>query len=214
MPEIHFSNISLDKLLPQEEALKLRPVVQDEAFTQLVSSIRTTGILVPFMVMPVTSPRGSYTVLGGNRRLEAAKLAFKDAKEPNPTVPCEVLPGGLEAVDQIALSAMDNLHRQQLKPSELYALTKTLKKMGITTQSKQAKLLNVSEPYLSQIIAAGRVGRIQTGGPVKPRPSTSKASKEETFDCPKCHVKITRAWDEEAGTYIYQPTHERNASKA
>jgi ParB/RepB/Spo0J family partition protein len=208
-----FEWISLDKLTPQDEELKVRPVVKDEAFQQLVTSIKGTGFLNPFLVIPSLDVKGTYTVLGGNRRLEAAKDAYAGAKE-TPKIPCIVGPEKLEAMDQIVLAAMDNLHRENLTPSQLFYVTKTLSKMGIIQQKEQAKLLGVSSSYLSQVLTAGKAGRIQRGGPVRPRGSV--AARTETFTCPypKCGGKIERAWDEDAGTYTYSKAAEAHARRA
>lgn len=210
-----FQWIPLDKLVPQEEDLKVRPVAKDEAYGQLVNSIKTTGLVNAFLVTPAKMPKGLFVVLGGNRRLEAVKDAFaKNEAVPNPVVPCILTPEGMSALDQIVLAAIDNMHRENLSPSQVYATTKTLRKMGISTQEKVAKLLGVSPSYLSQVLSAGKAGRIQRGGPVRTRPSI--ATRTETFTCPypKCGGKIERAWDDEAGTYTYAKASEAHARRA
>lgn len=202
-----FEWISLSKLTPQEEDLKVRPVVVDEPFNQLVTSIKTTGLVSPFLVIPAKSPKGIYVVLGGNRRLMATQEAFRDnAKNPDPEIPCMVGPQGVSALDQIALAAIDNLHRKNFEPSEVYDIVKTLRKMGVTTQTKQAKLLGLSESYLSQIITAFRGG--STGRSLREEykakaKHTRTTERRETFPCPKCGSKIDRKWDDEESTFVY-----------
>lgn len=199
--------VPMDNLHPQEEDLKVRPVVKDDNFGVLVDSIKQKGIIDPFTVIP-TKPSGNYVVLGGNRRLEAAKMAFASRK--NVELPCVVGPENLSALDQLTFGTIENLVRENLTPSQVYDVSKRLKRMGITTQSKQAQALGISEPYLSQILTAGKQGRIQRGGPVVSRSSKGdgEVKRTETYSghCPKCKskLKVTREWDDKEKKYLWE----------
>lgn len=193
--------VPLDKLTPQEEALKVRPVVKDEAYLQLVESIKAKGLIDPFTVVPAKSPPGVYVVLGGNRRLEAAKEAFKNRKAVE--VPA-VIGEEMSALDQLATATIENIVRENMTPTQIYDVSRRLKKMGVTTQLKQAQVLGLSPGYLSQVLSAGRSGRIQQGGPVKTRPSM--ATRTETFICPnpKCKAKVSRIFDDDSKSFVYE----------
>ena len=199
--------IPMEKLTPQEENLKVRPVVKDENFAALVENVKSKGMIDPLTVIPAKSPPGVYVVLGGNRRFEACKVAFAGRK--NVELPCVVGPEGMSALDQLTIGTDENLIRENLTPTQVYDVARRLRKMGITKQSKQAQALGISETYLSQLLSAGRSGRIQRGGPVVVRKgSTGDVKRTETFSghCPKCkaRLQVKREWDDKEKAYSWE----------
>ena len=83
-------------------------VRMDEEMEQLVESVKERGVLSPVLVRPM--PDGSYQMVSGHRRKQAAELAEL------PTVPCIVR----ELTDDEAIIIMvdSNLQREQVLPSE------------------------------------------------------------------------------------------------
>ncbi len=83
-------------------------VRMDESMMELADSVKQHGILVPSLVRPM--PDGSYQMVSGHRRKQAAELAEL------PTVPCIVR----ELTDDEAIIIMvdSNLQREQVLPSE------------------------------------------------------------------------------------------------
>ena len=83
-------------------------VWMDEEMEQLVESVKERGVLSPVLVRPM--PDGSYQMVSGHRRKQAAELAEL------PTVPCIVR----ELTDDEAIIIMvdSNLQREQVLPSE------------------------------------------------------------------------------------------------
>ena len=83
-------------------------VRMDESMVELADSVKQHGILVPSLVRPM--PDGSYQMLSGHRRKQAAELAEL------PTVPCIVR----ELTDDEAIIIMvdSNLQRERVLPSE------------------------------------------------------------------------------------------------
>ena len=83
-------------------------VRMDESMVELADSVKQHGILVPSLVRPM--PDGSYQMVSGHRRKQAAELAEL------PTVPCIVR----ELTDDEAIIIMvdSNLQRERVLPSE------------------------------------------------------------------------------------------------
>ena len=83
-------------------------VRMDESMVERAASVKQHGILVPSLVRPM--PDGSYQMVSGHRRKQAAELAEL------PTVPCIVR----ELTDDEAIIIMvdSNLQRERVLPSE------------------------------------------------------------------------------------------------
>ena len=83
-------------------------VLDDDAMTQTVESIRDYGITTPLLVRP--DPDGGYEIISGHRRHHAAELSGME------TVPCIVR----EMDDDTAIITMvdSNLQREHILPSE------------------------------------------------------------------------------------------------
>lgn len=75
---------------------------------ELTASIKEKGILQPLTVRRI--PAGGYSVIAGNRRMEAAKAAGLD------TVPCIITE--MSEKDQAAVILIENMQRKNLNPYE------------------------------------------------------------------------------------------------
>lgn len=75
---------------------------------ELTASIKEKGILQPLTVRKI--PAGGYSVIAGNRRMEAAKAAGLD------TVPCIITE--MSEKDQAAVILIENMQRKNLNPYE------------------------------------------------------------------------------------------------
>lgn len=75
---------------------------------ELTASIKEKGILQPLTVRRI--PAGGYSVIAGNRRMEAAKAAGLD------TVPCIITE--MSEKDQAAVLLIENMQRKNLTPYE------------------------------------------------------------------------------------------------
>ena len=106
--------IETDKVKPNPH--QPRREFNDEALGELAASIREFGILQPLVVtkVEVETPTGQdveYTLIAGERRLKAAKLAGL------PTVPAIIRNIGLER-ERLEMAIIENLQRENLNPIE------------------------------------------------------------------------------------------------
>ena len=145
--------IPIDDILPSEYSS--RKVVSLEELYKLADSIRSTGILCPLIVKPADN--GMYTVISGERRRRAAKIAG-----------CEQLPCVLMNTDDysaVLYNISENLHRKELHFLELAAIIDELHNiMNISDLSQRLcvpegmilsriKLLKLPENIRWQIIS-------------------------------------------------------------
>lgn len=115
--------------------------------SELVSSIRSVGVLVPLVVVP--GPDGEGRVIAGFRRLAAARQAGI-AK-----VPCVVL-RNLSRPGEIAISFVENYHRKQASPIEEGKGIRGLVEGGMS-RADVARALGMSEA-----VVRGRLALIST----------------------------------------------------
>lgn len=121
---------------------------------ELAASIEQQGVLQPVTVR--STGDGRYVAIMGNRRCAAAKLAGLS------TVPAIVRQ--VDEVDQrIEAQMVENIHRQNLKPSELAgAIVYLLSRKDRSgkrrwTQSTLATRLSMSQPGVSKYAAIGKL---------------------------------------------------------
>lgn len=106
--------IETDKIKPNPH--QPRREFGDEGLQELAASIREVGILQPLVVtkVEVEVPTGQdveYTLIAGERRLKAAKLAGL------PTVPAIIRSINLER-ERLEMAIIENLQRENLNPVE------------------------------------------------------------------------------------------------
>lgn len=116
---------------------------------ELAASIEILGILQPVVVTP-DGANGSWLVLAGQRRLEAAKLAGLKS------VPC-VIRERLGERDREVLMLMENVHRVALSPVEEAAVYARLMKIHGLNQREVARAVGLSESKVSVYLALLRL---------------------------------------------------------
>ena len=99
-------NISVEKLQPHKD----NPRKTLGNLTELVESIKNSGIMQNLTVVPNTDTDGEYTVIIGHRRLAAAKEAGLQ------TVPCVIV--DLSPQEQLATMLLENMQRSDLTARE------------------------------------------------------------------------------------------------
>ncbi|MCU1488547.1 MAG: parB-like partition protein [Actinomycetia bacterium] len=135
-----FSEIPVDRITPNPS--QPRQHFDDEALTELVTSIREVGLLQPIVVRQ-TGPE-AYELVMGERRLRASKEAGLDR------IPAIVRETGDDAMLRDAL--LENLHRQQLNPlEEAAAYSQLLQDFG-ATHEELALRIGRSRPQISNTI--------------------------------------------------------------
>ena len=100
-----------------------------EAMEELARSIQNKGVLQPILVQPAGGDE--YTVVAGERRYRAAKLAG--------LTEIPVLIRSFSEVEKIEIALIENLQREDLSPVEEAGGYKTLVDMGNLTQEEIAK---------------------------------------------------------------------------
>ncbi len=145
------TEIPLDKISDfKNHPFKVR---QDDAMTEMVSSVKQYGVLVPALVRP--KPDGCYEMVAGHRRKTACVLAER------PTIPCVIR----ELTDDEAIIIMvdSNLQREKVLPSEkAFAYKMKLEAMrrqqGSRTDLTSATLLQKFSRKTSREILAEQSG--------------------------------------------------------
>lgn len=101
--------LSIDAIQPNP--YQPRRTFHDADLADLASSIRRDGVLQPLLVAPQLDGKpGAYTLIAGERRLRASRLAGKT------TVPCIVKSATIEQMLEWAL--VENIQRSDLNPVE------------------------------------------------------------------------------------------------
>jgi ParB family chromosome partitioning protein len=101
----------------------------DEQLAALADSIRSTGVLQPLLLRP--EPDGGYTLIAGERRLRAARLAGL------PTVPAVVRP--LPDARLLEFALVENIQRDDLAPLETARAFRVLIREYGLTQAEAAQ---------------------------------------------------------------------------
>lgn len=139
-----------------ESADKLREVIEDESFNELVQSLRERGLLQPIKVRP---DKEGYELIYGHRRFHAMKqLGWEE---------CEAIVEELDDEQAYFQAITENLQRQDLSPFEEAEILKRLKERRFT-HAQIAKLINKSEEFVSRRLSLLELPRevqeiVQTG---------------------------------------------------
>ncbi len=105
-PEDRVEKIPVDKLLPNPQ--QPRKHFDDTSLHELAASIKRFGVVQPLVVTPVKD--GTYTLIAGERRLRAAKLAGLG------TVPAIIR--SHQELEQLEIALIENVQRVDLGPLE------------------------------------------------------------------------------------------------
>jgi ParB family chromosome partitioning protein len=122
--------------------------INEENLLELMSSIRSQGIIQPLQIIPSLKDEGKFEVVSGERRLIASKKIGLDK------VPCMILDRGRDA-DEIAL--IENIQRENLHPIELADAIANLMEKNQKNQSEIAERIGVSKQQISHLMAISRL---------------------------------------------------------
>jgi ParB family chromosome partitioning protein len=131
--------------------------------TELADSIRSQGILQPIVVQPDPKARGHFIVLGGHRRLAAAKLAGLDE------VPV-VVREAAGAAKAIEVMLVENCQRADLNPMDKAEAMGKLRDHGYS-QAAIAKAIGLSAQTVSSSLAL-----LELDGPSRERVRSSQVA--------------------------------------
>lgn len=134
MPE--YLDLTLDQIRPPETAI--RTVADEDAFGELVDSIRMHGVLQPIVVRP----RGDrYEVVVGHRRYLACTA-----------LGCETIPAVVREMDQMAVDFArleENLKRENMNPLDEARHFRWIVEEHNFTHKEVAARIGRSRPYVS-----------------------------------------------------------------
>ena len=165
--------IRIDRIVPNPH--QPRRNFDEESLAGLAASIRTHGVVQPVIVRREAD---GYTLIAGERRLRASKLAGLA------TVPAIVRDYNEEAAAEVAL--VENLQREDLNPVEEGRAYRRLMETYGYTQEKLAGIVGKSRPYVAnllrilalpeEVLARLEEGKLTMG---QVRPLLALASEEE-----------------------------------
>lgn len=121
-----------------------RKYFDPEALEELAASIKKHGILQPVLFRPYE--QGYLTIVAGERRIEAAKIAGVNM------IPALMVEGN---ADEIAL--VENLQRKDLMPVEEAEAIDRMMKNHNYNQEDLAGIVNKSQPMISGILSLNRL---------------------------------------------------------
>lgn len=127
--------VSLSKVY--ESSNRLREVVKDEAFYELVESLRSQSLLQPIKVRPT---KDGYELIYGHRRTAAMRhLGWAE---------CEAIVENVDDENALVQSALENLHRKDIDVFEEANIYKKLQERGYTL-AQIAKLVSKPQGHIS-----------------------------------------------------------------
>ncbi|MFE2279623.1 ParB/RepB/Spo0J family partition protein [Streptomyces sp. NPDC059454] len=136
----YFAEIPLDAITPNPR--QPRDVFDEDALSELITSIKEVGLLQPVVVRQVGP--GRYELIMGERRWRACREAG-----------LEVIPAVVRATEDEKLlldALLENLHRAQLNPLEEAAAYDQLLKDFNCTQDQLADRIGRSRPQVSNTL--------------------------------------------------------------
>ena len=119
-----------------------RRMVRDAAFPDLVASVRERGVLQP--ILATRGENGGYTVIAGERRLEAAREA---GLAEVPVVLRDVSPA-----EALALAVIENVQRRDLNPIEEALAYRRLKDEFSLTQEEVARAVGRERATVANLL--------------------------------------------------------------
>jgi len=134
-----FRDVAVDQVRPNPK--QPRQVFDEDAMSELVSSIQEVGVLQPIVVRPVGD---GYELIMGERRWRASKEAGLT------TVPAIIR--GTADDDLLRDALLENLHRAQLNPLEEAAAYQQLLDEFGCTQDELSRRIKRSRPQIANTI--------------------------------------------------------------
>ena len=118
-----------------------RKVFDDEALSELATSIKNYGVIQPIIVKEV---KGRYVIIAGERRWRASRLAGLK------TIPCVIKDYTEQEISEIAI--IENLQREDLNPIESAKAIKSLINQFDLTQDEVADKIGKSRPAVANTL--------------------------------------------------------------
>ncbi len=137
---VRFAEVPVDRIDPNPK--QPREVFDEDALSELVTSIREVGVLQPVVVRDANE--GRYQLIMGERRLRACKLAGLEE------VPAIIRDTPDDALLRDAL--LENLHREQLNPLEEGAAYQQLLQEFGATHEELADRIGRSRSHVSNTL--------------------------------------------------------------
>ncbi len=135
--------IPVDKIGPNPH--QPRRVFDEEALAGLAESIKSSGLLQPITVWSNNGDGGSYTLLAGERRLRASRMA--GLKEID-----AIVRKGLSEEEKLGLSLIENIQREDLNAVDTaQAYRQLMEKFGIS-QADLARRVGKSRAAVSNTL--------------------------------------------------------------
>ena len=134
----HLRQIDVNHILPNPH--QPRTVFDEASLRELAASIRNHGVLQPLTVRRLT-PRGSYELISGERRLRAARIAGLV------TVPCIIV--GADEQRSAVLALVENLQREDLDFVEQARGIQELMQTYGMTQEEVARMLGKNQSTIA-----------------------------------------------------------------
>jgi ParB family transcriptional regulator, chromosome partitioning protein len=140
----YFAELPLDSITPNP--VQPRQVFDEDAMSELVTSIGEVGLLQPIVVRPLVDDGGEdrYELVMGERRWRAAQKAGLE------TIPAIVRQTGDD--DMLRDALLENLHRSQLNPLEEAAAYQQLLEDFGCTHDDLAGRIGRSRPQISNTL--------------------------------------------------------------
>lgn len=127
-----YQMIPLTKIIPTPDNPRAEVDQASPAFTELVASIKSVGLLQPLLARPHPKKAGSYDLRLGHRRLLALKVAgLKEAP---------VIVRELDDKTALDVTVIENLHREDLTPMEEGRGVAALLRNGHSAESAAAEI--------------------------------------------------------------------------
>ena len=155
----HFLTLALSSLSPDPHQPRHElendsaSVTEAHTLQGLANSIAEVGMLQPIRVR--ASGMDQYTIVSGQRRFEAARMAGLTA------VPCLVIDDPADASHTLVSQVSENLQRKAMTASELAVAVKTLVQSG-ETQDEVARKLGIQASQVTLLL-----NLLVLSGPVK-----------------------------------------------
>ena len=129
--------VEVDKIIPNPRQPRTR--FNDDTLAELADSIREKGVIQP--IIAEDQGDGTYTIVAGERRYRAAKIAGLNE------IP--VIPQDFSDEEKLEIALVENLQREDLNPiDEATALDHAMRNAGYT-QEQLARRLGKSRPAVA-----------------------------------------------------------------
>lgn len=141
-PRAGLAEIPLDAIRPNPD--QPRRAIDAAGLEALAESIRTSGLVQPVVVRPLSDAPGAFELVAGERRWRAAGMAGLTA--------LPALIRDADEAERLELGLVENLVRQDLSPIEVATACATLIEDFGITQTALARRLGRSRPAVANLV--------------------------------------------------------------